>query len=377
MPWPHALTHERVDVQERAWAMIVDLVPEPGRRRELAGSHADALAPSLQPDSQPVAAIEPTRDRPPDAAPLEPVADVDELGELLARLAEEADDPAEVERLLDGVARMPDQRPTRGVDALIKRLHALADAYVHGAWSGEELRADIVHLGIVWLTGRTQGPGYLGRQYAIDYEQRAGVLGGVARHRPDWSLAGLVTMRVHEVSVGLRSGGGPLLSFPTRRDGTLDAEMLNVRVRSTSRRAEPRPLDAGLAVLRVPPEQHSQLRFPRSHRTARFLQDQLDQLRAHRPSWELVTGDSTGFYPQRHLPRGRHLERPGISARQPRADGRCRARPTRPSAEPRPRGRRWRVQGTIRSGHRHVAPDAATTTPTCSPLMHTPDSTGR
>ena len=40
-----------------------------------------------------------------------PVADADELADLFLRLVEEADDPIEVERLLDGVLRLASERP--------------------------------------------------------------------------------------------------------------------------------------------------------------------------------------------------------------------------------------------------------------------------
>lgn len=294
----HALTHERVDVQERALALITDFVPDASRRNELAADHVDALAPSLRPEPQLVVPIEPASDRPRGAVPIEPVADVDELGELLARLVEEADDPVEVERLLDGIARMANQRPARGADALVKRLRDLSDGYRYlGDWFGQELRANLVQLGLVWLERRSPGRGYPGRQYAIDYQRRGGVMRSTPLYRPDWSLAGLVTMRAHEVAIAVRSGGGgPLLSFPSHRDGTLDAESLNARVKSAGRLAKPRPLDAGLAILRVPPDQYDRVRLPGRHRTASFLQEQLALLRAHRPSWELVTGDSKGLY---------------------------------------------------------------------------------
>ena len=292
----HALTHERVDVQERALLLIAKLVPDPARRQTIVEVHADALAPSLQTERAPLAPTQPAAPR--IADPLQPVADADELGELLASLVEEADDPAEVERLLEGTARLGSKRPARGVGALLKRLHVLAGTYYPGPWFREELRADLVQLGLVWLERRPPGRGYGGRQYAIDFQQRDGVIHGNARHRADWSLAGLVTMRIHEIAVTVAAGGATLLSFPTRRDGTLDAEALNARVRTVGRMTKPLPLDAGLAVLRVDPDEYGQLRLPSAHRTARFLQDQLDTLAVYRPDWELVTGESKGLYRQ-------------------------------------------------------------------------------
>lgn len=290
-----ALNHERVEVQERALALITKLVPDSEQRNALVSAYSDALAPSLRPQSV-AATPDPAEPRPRIAEPLEPVRDADELGELLARLVEEADDPAEVERLLEGTARLARQLPNRGVDALIKRLDHLAGNYYPGAWFREELRADLVQLGLVWLARRSPGRGYAGRQYAIDYQQRGGVMHGIARHRADWSLAGLVTTRIHEVAVAVASGGATLLAFPTRRDGTLDREALNARVKSLGRMDKPLPLDAGLALLRVDPQDYSELRLPSAHRTAKALLEQLQLLRDYQPAWELVRGDSKGVY---------------------------------------------------------------------------------
>lgn len=160
-----ALGHARVDVQERALAVLTAILPDADRRQALVASAADGLAPSLRALPRPPspaddlepAVPDPERER------LTPVHDADELAELFSRLVEEADDPTEVERLLDGVARLARQRPRRGTDALLQRLRALTGAHYPGAWSGDDLRADLVAVGLTWLDGVPAGEGYLGR----------------------------------------------------------------------------------------------------------------------------------------------------------------------------------------------------------------------
>jgi hypothetical protein len=292
-----ALTHDRVDVQERALALLTRLVPDPAERQMIVDRAADALAPSMR-TATALEAPSVVSDEPPpldqESPTLIPIGDPDELAELLGRLAEEADGPAEVERLLAGVARLADQRPRHGVSALVQRLHELASSYYPGAWTGEDLRADLVQLGLVWLDNGRPGRGYGGRQYDTKYDHSGAVISVIPMRRPDWSLPALVTMRIHEIASAVATGGRTLLSAPDRRDGSLSADTLNARVAATGRMTKPLPLDAGLALLRVPPTEHPLLRLPSAHRTAALLSDQLRLLKQHRPAWELVIGTSHG-----------------------------------------------------------------------------------
>ncbi len=115
----------------------------------------------------------------------------------------------------------------------------------------------------------------------------------------DWSLAGLVSMRVHEVALANHGGGGTLLSLPDRRDGSLDASTLNARIGKLGTLGKPLPLDTGIALLRVPPEQHEQINLPWGRRSGRQLKGQLELLRQHTPRWELIQGPSKGVYGNR------------------------------------------------------------------------------
>ncbi len=294
-----ALAHERADVQERALAALTAIVPDAGQRQALIAPAAHVLAPSLRAGAR---AAGPDHDLPPpppdpERERLPPVEDADELAELFARLVEEADDPAEVERLLDGVCRLARQRPRRGADALVRRLDELTDAYWPGAWSGEDLRADLVAVGLTWLAGVVAGEGYQGRLCATEYWNSAGGFSSGPLIRPDWSMSGLVTLRIHEVARCVAAGGATLLAFPEYRDGTLGADELSRRLAALGRLSRPLPLDAGLALLRVPPDQLGELRLPAAHRTSsRAMSEQLALWVHHRPAWERVVGESTGLY---------------------------------------------------------------------------------
>jgi hypothetical protein len=286
-----AVQHERVDVQERAIALLITLVPDADRRRQLLEPFTEGLAPSLRPRSTaPVRVEEPTGPTLAEPEPvIVPVRDADELGELFARLIEEADDPAEIERLLDGVLGMARDRPRNGADVLARRAEELLAGYFPGAWSGEEPRADLAALALVWLRGASPGRGFLGREYGWEgsFQTVRRLVAPPPLGRGS-SLSELLTRRTHEVAGAVHAGGGASLSLPTRRSGSLAAADLMQRIDAMNSRAGVLPIDACVALLRVPPEEHDELRFSSSSRAGRFLRDQLRALRERRPDWQLV-----------------------------------------------------------------------------------------
>jgi hypothetical protein len=290
-----ALQHPRTDVQERAGVLLAELVPDPGRRAVLTGAG---------PAEEPVAAATPG----PSAAPrpLVPTGSPDELAELFTRLVEEAGDPAEVELLLDGALRWAGRRPG-AADVLGARAEELLAEAWPGPWSGEDLRADLAALALVWLGRRRPGPGPTGRRDPL-----AGMPDRVAsallpsRLGRGSSLGDLVTRRVHEAATAVHGGGGVLLSLPTTADGQLDAETLSRRVEALPRTVPPRPIDAAVGLLRVPPEHHGDLRLPALHRTGRHLAAQLQALQERDPQWSRAV-DDTGEVRRRH---GRPWTRP-------------------------------------------------------------------
>lgn len=285
-----AVQHERVDVQERAIALLTTLVPDADQRLQLLEPFTEGLAPSLRPPCAPVRVEDPTGPTLSEPDPLiVPVRDADELGELFARLIEEADDPTEIERLLDGVLRMARDRPRNGADVLARRAEELLAGYFPVAWSGEEPRADLAALALVWLRGASPGRGFLGRGYGWEGSLQT-VRRRVAPPRlgRGSSLSELLTRRTHEVAGAVHAGGGMSLSFPTTRTGSLTAAELMRRIDAMEPRAGVLPIDACVALLRVPPDQHDELRFSSSSRAGRFLRDQLRALRERRPDWHLV-----------------------------------------------------------------------------------------
>lgn len=186
-------------------------------------------------------------------------------------------------------------------------------------------------MGRVWLGRTPPGQGYEGREYGMDYKPARSIV----LRRPDWSLAALLTMRVHEAAVAVARGGATLLSFPTDRSGALSAAALNEGVVKLGRREKPLALDAGLAVLRVPPSERDDLVLPVRRRTGRLMTGQLELLRRHRPDWELVAGRSPGRHRSDDYERA-VTWRDRASPRGAVDDLRLRAsRPARPAGEPR------------------------------------------
>jgi len=134
----HALGHERIDVQERALALL-EQYPDDLPRATLLG-FAEAVSPTLrarvaaltgfeQPE-EPTEAIEVLPPLQPEMTPdllrdeLQPVESVDELIELASMLLEGQGDGDDCERFLDGVSRLCDERPRdfeRRTAGLVKR----------------------------------------------------------------------------------------------------------------------------------------------------------------------------------------------------------------------------------------------------------------
>ncbi|MGY2127372.1 DUF6493 family protein [Blastococcus sp. SYSU DS0617] len=319
-----AVQHERVDVQERAIALLTTLVPDLDQRQQLLEPYTAGLAPSLRPPSAaPVRVEEPPEPilSEPDPAVV-PVHDADELGELFARLIEEADDPAEIERLLEGVLRLARERPRNGGEVLARRAEELLAGYFPGAWSGEEPRADLAALALVWLRGASPGRGFLGRDYGWESSfQTVRRLVAPPRLGRGSSLSELLTRRTHEVAGAVHAGGGTSLSLPTTRRGSLAAAELMRRIDALNPRAGVLLIDACVALLRVPPEEHDELRFS-SSRAGRFLREQLRALRERCPDWQLVADrGERGQRDPRHAARPSRVAWRGVDAGHRGLDG--------------------------------------------------------
>lgn len=244
-----AAEHDRADVRERAVALVGTAPARPVV----------------------VASTPPPR---PEPRAVTPVADADELAELFARLIEEADDPIEVERALDGVVRLAGKRPRHGGEALAERARTRLGELYPGAFAGEEVRADLAALARVWLL-RVRPP--------RDIEAAKVIVGDIRR-----TLGAAVSERVLEVARLVHGGGGRLLALPTSSDGRLDPAVLAARVREVGRTAAPARWDVTVAALRVAPG--AAVALPSAHRTARALGDALGVVAAYRPDWTRETG---------------------------------------------------------------------------------------
>lgn len=234
-----ALGHERADVQERALALLerypdeapraalldlADAVAAPLRERvsALTGITTEpALPPEPQavspPPARPAATVELLRDA---ARPLQPVGSVDELIELAASLLEGRGTGDDVERLLDGVSRLCDERPPgfeRRVAGLLERLEEVS-WWQFGGGAGEAITVVVR----AWITGRrTRGL------------------------RPVHTWLGFLVARALEVAArAARRSARPLLAFPTHQGGWIDPDVLAERERGIGLfRNRPAPAD--------------------------------------------------------------------------------------------------------------------------------------
>jgi hypothetical protein len=291
-----ALCHPRTDVQEQAVAILTELEPNAARRAALLTDRQEPLL-RLSPggiDGMGARVTDPPR-APMEAAapePVQPVTGPDELADLLGQLIEEADDPVDVERVLEATARLARERPRTTGDVLARRATALLGQRFPGPWSGEDIRADLAVLTLVWLTGLNPGRGPLGRVTG----PMMGGRGFVPKVEPDWTLPFLVSLRIHEIARVTADGGSATLSLPTHRDGAIGAAAMQSRIRGLPRGNRPLPLDTSVAALRLDPLRRADLDLPAAHRTARALTVQLKALTGHRPQWEPVVGQSNGLY---------------------------------------------------------------------------------
>jgi hypothetical protein len=212
-----ALAHERADVHERALKLLEQYPDDAPRAALLA--YAEAVAPTLRPRldqltgfaavPQRAAAVVLPEPRLPEPAPgeaLEPVRDVEELIELAAALLAGHGSGDDVERFLDGVSRLCDERP-RG---FVERTQGLVDqAGPHAAWraglsSGGDVVATVVR---AWTRGLRPGA-----------------------TSPRVTLGGILAGRGLEVAQrAARSRPRTLHAFPTHAGGWLDADVLAAR----------------------------------------------------------------------------------------------------------------------------------------------------
>jgi hypothetical protein len=191
---------------------------------------------------------------------LEPIADVNELIDVFGRILEEPGDPMQVERVLDGVSRLCDQRPTDFAIRTGPLAKRAKQRMVCGPFVGVDLLQDLCGLALAWTTGemilpeRVKAPH--GGTYSVWYEW-------TPKHNKFWTsvrptLTKFCSLRL--LSLARRATDrcpGPLLSFPTHSGGWIDPRELVCRSRLLG--AEPADtFDQVLALLRLAPEHRSE-----------------------------------------------------------------------------------------------------------------------
>jgi hypothetical protein len=186
-----ALQHPRADVQEQALRAVRRLAPEvlPAAMEDSSG----LLSPTLRRQTGPATDARPRVAAPrprPEPAPVVPVADVEELVELLLRTCA-SPDPLQVERAYEGLVRLGRSIPPR-------ELRALQQALTARGWrSGGLGLASAVH---------TLVRGELWGAYRSDVSRQAYDADGSVRQEPLWRLEQMVVRRSRE-SPSRRSAG--------------------------------------------------------------------------------------------------------------------------------------------------------------------------
>jgi hypothetical protein len=240
-----AFGHQREDVQAAAVQLIGKYgVPADGAVRATIMELAAFLSPVLRPEAT---ALGLAPDQAPDAAPARqvpagpvassvsltpsvqrvvPVTDPAELVQLLAWLMEDASNPLDVERALDGAVRLsalplPDR--ARLAEPLLKRARQHAATDPSGPFSGYWPRADMASLTLTWATGEMpQATANIGH----------GLVGNKWRHgATPKSLSGILSARGWEACALIADGHGfPLLATPEYDDRSISHDELLARL---------------------------------------------------------------------------------------------------------------------------------------------------
>jgi hypothetical protein len=202
------------------------------------------------------------------AMAIQPIQDLEELIDCFATTLENADDLDEVERVLDGVSRLCDQRRSdfgSRTGPLLKRATKLLERETFmGPFVGWGLPWDLIGLAISWITGTVLEPGKVERKgwrarshcrYATTvgkWEGRSAVPG---KQSPFDFLSKRVLYLARRAANGLAA---PLLSAPTHRGGWIDSCVLVERaMRYPETLPEPDLHDQVLSLLRLAPEGRS------------------------------------------------------------------------------------------------------------------------
>ena len=262
-----ALDHPRADVRALAAKLLGKLgadLPERTATVEFAPPEPEPRAPS------PVVV---------------PVADADELADVLLGLLEEVD-PMELERAVDGLLRFATEAPA-AAEVLLTR--AQPDEYY-----SDDPRTAAATLARAWLLPRQ-------RLRDGDWPILLGHASFPARAAAPDTMVGALGRRLAGVAHAVRHGTHASVALPLRADGALDADTLSARLAAVRRGQEPPETELAVALLRVPREQRAHVCIPSGMRGARSVARLLDT----RPvSWErqVVTLRRHSWQPERQVP---------------------------------------------------------------------------
>lgn len=230
----------------------------------------DAVTAAEAGTSPPPARFEPTD--PPPGAPIHPVADAAELGELLRYLLAGSGSPLDLERAIDGLARVDGRTAPSAVTSLVVR-HA-GDALAHGGGAGGGTVAFLLaQLAHDWASRRQPSElGHMrrtrdrGRRLLGRLRERGPLLHDLvtpprASHdfhaQPDGGaglagLLGVVQGRLIESVLVSQAEPRPTLALPTDDRGWIDAEAFVGRVRALDAAGRrPGRFEAVAALLRI------------------------------------------------------------------------------------------------------------------------------
>jgi hypothetical protein len=172
-------------------------------------------------------------------APIEPIRTVDELIDTVAHAIETLDSADELERILDGISRLCDQRPVNyqsRTEPLAKRLaeHRLSNDFARQL--ADRMPESLYHLLMTWLSKETAPPGYSGYDTVQLYR--------------------FFDSRIEEVIGRVKVGRArPLLAAPTHEGGWISPVVLVQRLSALfSDDDEPDACDLIQALLRLAPD---------------------------------------------------------------------------------------------------------------------------
>ena len=169
--------------------------------------------------------------------PIQPIQTVDELLDAVAHAIEEIESADELERILEGISRLCDQRPgdfALRAAPLLKRLNSAKPGEAHRGLTTSPLALRrLIH---AWLTG-----------------QPAALSGYV----DDRALTKFVAHRMNEIEVRVgKQRAALLVAAPTHRAGWIDPQILVQRLKDYhAAGAEPPKADLIQALLRLAPGQ--------------------------------------------------------------------------------------------------------------------------